>query len=110
MLAGAEVFRVASRPITPLGTFVVLVSMAALVIVLTRSRPGLIILALLGGYAARRAGLRTGFVKWLDHRVLERLSETFDNVEGWLVAFAACSAVLLLFHLWPRGQPGNGHR
>lgn len=92
-------FHIGSRPVTPLATLLVVVLMGLLAVVATRSTLWLVVPAAFSAWVARRIGLRTGFIKWVDHRVLERLSETFDNVEGWIVAFIACAVVLTLFRV-----------
>jgi hypothetical protein len=80
-----------------LGVVVVVGLMALLAIRLVRARPHWFVLVAgaLAAYAGRRVGLETGFIKWVDHRVLERMDEQFDNVDSWLVSLAVVSAVLV---------------
>ena len=54
-----------------------------------------IVAAGLAAYVGRRVGLETGFIKWVDHRVLERVDEQFDNVDSWLVALAVVTSALV---------------
>jgi hypothetical protein len=52
--------------------------------------------------------LDSGFIKWLDHQAFERLSETFDNIEGWLIAFMVSSVLLRLLRERPSARRETG--
>jgi hypothetical protein len=106
VILGVGLFHVGSRPVTPVGMIVMVALAALLVVTVTRSQWWLVVVGVVGAYTARRIGLDTGFVKWLDHRMLERLSETFDNVEGWLIGLIA--AVVVFVAVRPREPTSMG--
>jgi hypothetical protein len=96
LLTSGSVFQIGSRQITPVGTAIVLVFAGLVAVRVLRMSARWILLALPGAYAARRLGLDTGLIKWIDHQVLEKVSERFDNVESWLIALGTAVAALAI--------------
>ena len=80
-----------------LGVLVVVGLMTLLAVRLVRARLEWFVVlgGLVAAYAGRRIGLETGFIKWVDHRVLEGMDEQFDNVDSWLVALLVVTVVLV---------------